>query len=50
MYFYGVKYKKKITQYSPLFDKVKDAESWYKRKGIKLIEMFGRTLILTEKK
>ena len=49
MYYWGVKYKKKITVYSKEFETVLDACNWYVTYGIKLIKMFDRNLILVKK-
>ena len=49
MYFWGVKYKKKMTEYSPLFETKKDAFLWLRKHGVKLYEMFERDLVFCEK-
>lgn len=50
MWYWGVKYKKGMSEYSPLFDTRKEACIWYIKKGIYLIHMFNRKLELHEKK
>lgn len=50
MYYWGVKYKKKYTEYSPLFESKKNAYIWYEIYGRNLIKMFNRHLELCQKK
>jgi hypothetical protein len=45
MYWYGVKYGREITPYSPYFDSEEEMVLWYEKKGKRLIEMFNRELI-----
>ena len=50
IYFYGVKYKKKITDYSPFFNDLESSLNWYNEFGVKLEKTFNRVLIPTSKK
>jgi hypothetical protein len=49
MYYWGVKYKKIYSVYSPQFEKKTEAYMWYRDYGLNLIKMFGRDLKLCEK-
>lgn len=49
-YYYGCKYKKEITDYSPFFESVEDSLKWYENYGKKLEKMFNRKLIAVVKK
>ena len=48
MYYWGVKFNKIMTEYSPVFDTKVQAYFWLDEFGINLKQMFDRDFVLCE--